>query len=172
MATKIFPTTVYIFLLIELLAVSYVDVIKRKIGNIWSLINVIVFFVLIFLIPDQYSFNAKSFSYSIVFLMVGFLLFLLKIMGGGDSKYLSTMFLLIPVSFQDIAMLSLIYTTIFIGAGIILINTVKNYKSIFESIKNRNLARIKLLYGKKLAFAPVVLLSWFIFGWINKERIF
>jgi prepilin peptidase CpaA len=172
MGIENFPTTVYLFMLIELLAVSYIDLFRKKIANIWSVLNIVVFCILLFILPNHYSINVKSFSYPLIFLFVGYVLFMLKIMGGGDSKYLSTMFLLVPENHQDAAMISLIYTTIFIGTSIILFNTFKNYKSIWESLKNRKYDRIRLIYGKKLTYAPVILLSWFVFGLINRGIIF
>ena len=92
----IIPYTFYYFLLIELFAVSILDLKTRQIKNFWSFLNLglLVLFVLMF--PDSYRFGYDHFIHSIVFFSIGFIFFIIKIMGAGDTKFLTTFFLLIP----------------------------------------------------------------------------
>ncbi len=166
------PQSVYIFLLIELVAVSYLDILHRKISNLWPILNLIVFFIIVFIVPDVYKFELKQFFYSLAFLIVGFTLFLLKIMGPGDTKYLFSFFILIPVSQHEIAFLALLYLTILMGLSLMIYNSYKNRNKIREAFKTSNVAMIKDIYGSKFPYAPVILLSWIWFGWTNRKVLF
>ena len=67
---------IYVFLLVQLLAVSYIDLRQRKISNIWPILNICLFIALLFLFPEQYKFISagklyvEQILYSIVFLVV------------------------------------------------------------------------------------------------------
>jgi len=121
-----FPVVVFIFIAIQLLVVAYVDFKTRIISNFWVLVNFIFFIVLTFLFPNLYHWNIQTFIFSLVFLGAGFFLYSLNIMGGGDSKYLSSMYLLVPYSFQDQVFVYLLYTTIIVGSSLLLFNLIKN----------------------------------------------
>ena len=84
-----------IFISIEIILVSLIDLKERKISNWWSILNIGVFFVLLYLFPSLYHFSWKTFIFPSVFFVAGFILFLMRIMGGGDSKYLSSIFLIV-----------------------------------------------------------------------------
>lgn len=84
----------YLFILIELIFVSIGDVKNRKIPNMWVITNIVVSIFLFILFPNMYELRGETFQFPIVFIFVGFLLFQLKVMGGGDSKYLASFFLL------------------------------------------------------------------------------
>ena len=166
------PVTVYIFLLIELIAVSYIDLVQRRISNYWIILNLCFFVTFLLIMTDFYSLKMETFFYSIVFFLVGFFLFQLKIMGGGDSKYLFSLYLLIPVDFHDSAFICLIYSTIIVGSNVFLLNIFKNRKRIHKALLDKNIKSIKFIFGSKFPFVPVVLLSWIWFGWINRATIF
>ncbi len=166
------PLTVYIFLLIELIAVSYVDILHRKISNYWVIVNVLTFVTLLIISPQIYLLSISTFFYSFVFLVVGFILFIFNIMGGGDSKFLFSVYLLIPVYLQESAFLNLIYSTLFIGGILLITNIVRNRQQIKFAIKYKDMGKLKIVIGRKFAFSPVVLISWIVFGWENYKYFF
>lgn len=166
------PLSVYIYIFINLLFVSYGDIKTQKIPNLWSILNIIVFIALLFVFPQQYSFTFETFFFSIVFLIVGFILFLLKIMGGGDSKFLFTFFLVVPLSAHFVTLYSLIIATVMIGSFFFITNLVKNFDKIVEYAKVGNKKGIKDCFGTKFSFAPVILISWIFVGWYLREKIF
>ena len=163
---------IYLFLLVQLLAVSYIDVRERKISNIWPILNICLVIVLLFLFPEQYKFFSAGKPYvdqllfSMVFLLVGFILFLLRIMGGGDSKFLVSLFLIIPYSIQEKAFTHLLLSTIIIGTFILFVNLSKHVDVILDVFRNGNLRRLKMIFGSKFPFAPVILISWI---WLGLE---
>lgn len=159
------PISVYLFLVIELLAVSYGDLKTKKIPNIWSILNLFIFVLLILILPDYYKVQWKMLFYSFAFLFVGFMLFLVKIMGGGDSKFLFTFYLLVPVSAQDKVFIFLLYSTLIIGSLIFLMVTFKNFYKIIEIWQSGQWGNFKKIYGTKFSFAPVMLFSWIWMGW-------
>lgn len=165
------PITVYIFLSIQLLFVAYHDLKTRTISNFWLLINFFVYLNLLWIFPEIYFFNLYTFVFPLAFFVVGFVLFYLKIMGGGDSKYLSSMFLLVPVSYQDSTFTYLLYTTILVGSTLIVFNILKNFDKIIFMARVYDIGGIKRIFGKKFTYAPVIFIAWMWFGWQNRNVI-
>ena len=159
------PISIYLFLLIELFVVSYGDIKTNKIPNMWPILNIVMFLLMLILFPDNYHFEFNTFFYSLVFLLVGFVLFLLKIMGAGDTKFLFSFFLVVPVSMHESMLMNLLISTIIIGLFFLLQNTLKNFENILESVKIGDIKRIKTYYGTKFSYAPVILISWIWLGW-------
>lgn len=165
------PLVVYVFIAIQLLVVAYIDFKTKKISNVWALINIIFFFVLSWLFPDIYQWSFQLLFIPLAFLVVGFVLFLMNIMGGGDSKYLSALYLLIPVNLQETTFLYLLYSTILVGSTLLLFNTLKHLDNIIVHYKMRDIAGIKRIYGQRFTYAPVVFIAWMWFGWQNLKII-
>ncbi len=159
------PWTIFWFLVLELTAVAWGDVRTQKIPNSWSLLNIACFIMLLIVWPEYYPLALSTFLYSAVFLAVGFVLFLLKIMGGGDSKFLFSFFLLVPVSLQARALVLLLLSTILIGGFLLLTNVGRNHEKIVAYIKSGYIRGIKECFGTKFSFAPVILLAWLWLGW-------
>lgn len=151
--------------MIELALVSWGDVRTQKIPNAWSVFNLFAFTLLLLLWPDHYPLQWGTFMYSTVFLLVGFGLFLLRVMGGGDSKFLFSFFLLIPVALQPRALVALLVSTILIGGFLFLTNLGKNHEKIVAYLKTGYIKGIKECFGTKFSFAPVILLAWMWLGW-------
>ncbi len=166
------PVLVYGFLLIELIFVAYIDFKYKRISNTWSLINLVMYFVLLFLFPKFYSFELHVLFFPLAWFAVGLFLFALKIMGAGDSKFLMAFFLLIPLHMQESVFFSLTYVTIFVGILLFFTNTLNNIGRLFNAIRFSNIYDIKSVYGKRFSFAPVILLAWMLFGWINRDKFF
>jgi len=165
------PLVVYLFLSIQLLFVAYTDFKTRTISNFWPIINIFVFLNLMWIFPQIYLFKWQILIFPIAFIFVGFILFLMKIMGGGDSKYLSSMFLLIPIEVQDTAFIYLLYTTVIVGSTLIIFNLLKNFDRICLMAKTYDINGIKKLFGKKFTYAPVIFIAWMWFGWQNRMNI-
>lgn len=161
------PMMVFIFLAIQLLVVAYIDFKTSKISNIWILINFLFFCILTVVYPKIYVWSFGIMLFPVVFLIVGFLLFIMNIMGGGDSKYLSSLYLLIPLGFQEIVFLYLLYTTVIIGSSLLLFNALKNLDNIILLIRIGDVNGIKKIFGKKFTYAPVIFIAWMWFGWQN-----
>lgn len=161
------PWVVYIFISIQLLFVAYIDFKTQKISNIWMLVNSIFFIVLCLIFPSLYIVNFQTFIIPFAFLFVGFALFLMNIMGGGDSKYLSSLYLLVPLKFQEATFIYLLYATILVGSILLLVNILKNFDTIVLHLKMRDITGIKKIFGKKFTYAPVIFIAWMWFGWQN-----
>lgn len=160
-----FPIILYIFILVEVLIVGYIDFKYKKIFNYWSLINVVVYCISLFVFKNYFFFNISTFMWPLGFLIVGFFLFTLKIMGGGDSKFLFSFFLIIPEKFHEVFFLNLIYATVVVGCLMLIFNTVKNIDKLKIAYIHKDMSFIRNVYGTKFAYAPIIGLSWILFGW-------
>jgi len=163
------PIPIYLFILIELLFVSYGDIKTDRIPNAWSILNIIIFFILVLVESQTYHLSANVFLFSFAFLIVGFALFLLNIMGGGDSKFLFTFFLLVPESLQDTIFTNLLVSTIVVGSIFFLTNLARNLEKLLAFYKIRDFKGMKSCFGTKFSFAPVILIAWVWLGWSVRE---
>ena len=166
------PISVFLFLFAELVAVSYIDWKYKKISNFWSILNMLLFVVVLQVFPGVYALSWRSLIVSMSFLFVGFILFRLKIMGAGDSKFLFSLYLLIPESLQEDCFLYLTISTILIGVSLLIYNTYKNADILDQAVKTKNIALIKKVYGSRFSYAPVVLLSWVILASFKWNRLY
>lgn len=157
----------YTFVFIELVFVTIADIKHKKISNLWSLLNIFLAITLFILFPKIYTFNFEALQYSLVFIVVGFFLFLLNIMGGGDSKYLASFFLIIPVSLQDLIFYYLLITTIVVGLLFFFRNVIQERQNIISSLLRQDVGGIKKSFGTKFAYAPVIMTTWILFGLTN-----
>jgi prepilin peptidase CpaA len=163
------PLPLYIFILIELIFVSVGDIKYRKIPNLWIILNLFASATLFISFPEIYEFRNEAFQFTVVFIIVGFALFLLKVMGGGDSKFLASFFLMIPFSFQDKVFSYLLVSTVMIGCAFFIHNIFKNHEEIYTSVRDKNLQGVKKCFGTKFPFAPVILVTWVLIGWDLKD---
>ncbi len=164
--------SVYLFLFLELVFVGWIDLKYKRISNWWSIINLILFVLLMIFFPQVYAFKFATFFFSLAFLFVGFILFLLKIMGAGDVKYLFTFYLLVPSGYHENTFLALLYVTISVGVVLLSYNTLKNLNRLWYALIFRDVQMIKFVFGKKFSFAPIILASWIWFGWEKRLEIF
>ena len=161
------PIVVYIFISIQLLFVAYIDFKTQKIANMWMIINFIFFCLLSVVFPTIYLWSIHALIFPLAFLFVGFALYVMNIMGGGDSKYLSSLYLLVPLNLQETVFTYLLYATILVGSTLLLFNLLKNLDIIIIHFKMRDIAGIKKIFGKKFTYAPVIFIAWMWFGWQN-----
>lgn len=165
------PWSVYFFLLFQLCIVAYVDFKTKKISNKWSLVNILIFIICLFLYDHFYQVSFVSLFYPFTFLLVGFILFVLNIMGAGDVKYLFSFYLLVPLQSQETAFLCLAYATLMTGIILLFLNIIQKFDKLKLAIGLKDIKIIKSIFGTRFSYAPVILLSWIWFGWLiwNKK---
>ena len=156
---------IYSYLLVEILVVSYFDIKNKTISNLWSLIHLVLYGLLFVFVPQDYFFGWNSFIHPVSFFVVGYILYLWDIMGAGDVKYITTLILLIPGKLHYFYIEKIIEVTILFSLLILILNFLNNSKGIIIKIKERRFKEIFSFFGNKFSFAPVLLLTWFVFGW-------
>ncbi len=149
-----------LLLLIELSAVAYLDWRDRKISNLWSIFNIILGLLLMALYPEIFNISWEILIYPSIFLVIGFILYLLDVMGAGDAKFLSTFLLLIPVVDQEEFIVMLIYSTIAVGLGFLIYNSLKSIKIVIMAARLKDWKSLKSCFGTRFAYAPVILATW------------
>ena len=107
--------------------------------------------------PNAYKWTIYILIFPMAFLFVGFILFWMNIMGGGDSKYLSSLYLLIPIKFQEVTLVYLLYATILVGSTLLLFNILKNFDTIWLHLKMGDIVGIKKIFGKNLLMLQLFL---------------
>lgn len=162
------PASIFTIILIELLFVAWIDIKTKKISNYWILVNLTGFIALVFLQPEIFEFSVRALFMPLVFVLVGYMLFTLNIMGAGDSKYLFSIFLLVPYPMHDLALYTLIYSTVVVGLISSVINLFSNKEKLKKASETKDMALLKSILGKKFTYAPVILLSWLWFGYLGK----
>lgn len=158
------PVPLFIFGLIQLSVVSYYDVKYRKISNAWPALNIAVYLFALILFKGEYTYALETFVFTGLFLVVGIVLFALKIMGGGDSKFLASIFLIIPLKGQDEFFTYLLILTIVVGGALFLSNIFANIGVLWKAFQNGALNQVKSVFGKKFPFSPVILGAWICLG--------
>jgi prepilin peptidase CpaA len=164
------PIALYLAILIELAFVSWIDIKTKKISNYWSIFNILIYILLLFIYPNFYFFRWDTFLFSTVFLVIGFGLFLLNIMGGGDSKFLFSFFLIVPLALHEKFFSYILISTVITGVIFFFMNLITNFKKLVESLRQRNYQEVKTCFGSKFAFAPVILLAWLSLGWYLRNN--
>lgn len=153
----------YSLILIELIIISIIDIKTKKISNFWPLSN-IIFGLIFYLFFDLYDWSWPVLIYPVVWLGVGFVLFLIGIMGAGDSKLLSSLFLLIPLDFHHLMLEQVIISTLVVGFVNLIMKMVRDFRTIkayaFSAYWKGFLEKIK----SRFSFAPVVLIAWILLG--------
>lgn len=150
--------------LIELLIVSTVDLKKKKISNYWFLINVILAVIFHFAMKDTFPFSAEIFIFPVGWILGGFLLFLLNVMGAGDSKYLASLFLMVPVEYHMVLFGKLVSSTIIVGIILLTMKIIKDFKVIKAYTLASYWAGVREAIKSRFSYAPVILLAWILFG--------
>ena len=144
----------YYYLFIELVAVSWGDIKYRKISNAWSLLNLATFFMLVIFFPSGYSISLSALLYPIIFFLAGFFLFVFGIMGGGDSKFLATFFLLIPPDGHDDFLLILLCGTILFAGGPVIYRSIRNFSQLWGVFLTRDWGQLKKYTAKNPLLPP------------------
>ncbi len=163
MATAELPLFYWCILTANLCAVAYYDLRTRKIKNFWSLANLLFLPMPFFLATDitPYLVFTQILIPVIVFVL-GIFLFTKKLMGAGDSKYLSTFLLILPFQLQIVFVSNLLLLTASIGLILLGIKIAALHPSLSY------FATIRFNWQDRFPYAPVFLMSWI---WIILEII-
>ncbi len=161
-----FPLYLYSYFLVEVLVVAVNDFRTKKIKNIWSIIHVIAA-GLLFLFHDAFVFEFTFFKFPAILFGVGYILYLLKIIGAGDVKYLSTLLLLVPKKFHEEVIVQLLITTFFVGFLIVLLRVALKWKNLVLIIYTQSFFGDQASRKYKFSYAPVILITWLLWGWRN-----
>ncbi|MES2528559.1 MAG: prepilin peptidase [Bdellovibrionota bacterium] len=152
----------YSLLLAELFVVSFIDIRTKKISNLWSLAHIGIFAGLQIYAGELPELT--HFIFPLGMIVVGFILFLFHIMGAGDSKYLASIFLLIPTPLHMPFMEKLLTVTIFVGTILIVMKFVKSAAKIKAYLVTFYFKALKAEIHSRFSYAPVILVAWILFG--------
>lgn len=157
-------TVIFFLILIELFFVGWIDLKTKKISNRWVLANIGASVVAHLLLSDLYPFTWSVFFFPMGFLTGGFLLYLLGIMGAGDSKFLASLFLLIPLEFHLTFFEKLIYSTMITGSFLLLFKVFEHGQTLKAYIFSRYWKGIKQTISSRFSYAPVICVAWILMG--------
>ncbi len=154
---------VFFLIFIELLIVTWIDLKKKIISNKWVIFN-FLFFLCLCLTPNLII-SKEHFYYPAFSILIGFFLYLLNIAGAGDSKYLSSLFLLIPDKLHWLFFETLLESTAVMGTVFLILKIGKNFAAFKSYFLSRYWIGIRDKIKSEFSYAPVILFSWIILGW-------
>jgi prepilin peptidase CpaA len=147
------------------LIVAWRDLRIKKISNAWALIN----FLLV--APSLYIFNSDVYPWSwsvliypVSWIIGGFILFNLRIMGAGDSKYLASLFAITPPGMHEKMLLILIYSTLMVGFVLLGKKIAQDFRKIRAYAITAYWKGLRDSIRSQFSYAPVILLAWLILG--------
>jgi len=151
-------------ILIELLIVSWVDFKTKKISNYWIMSNLIFATLLFSLGSHLYQLSWNIFLFPLGFIGIGFILFLVNIMGAGDSKYLASLFVVTPFDYHFIFFEKIIISTIMVGTILLISKFFKHRREMVAFTFNRHWKGIQEIIRSRFSYAPVISVAWILLG--------
>ena len=148
----------------QLMLVAWFDLKKKTISNYWPVLNLLTAIAVYLSLPQTFEFSWAIFLFPIGFIVIGFLLFLVGIMGAGDSKYLASLFLVIPVQYHLPFFEKLLIATILIGGILLTFKIIMNFSKLRAYMWAQYWKGLKETIRSKFSYAPVILLAWIILG--------
>lgn len=155
---------VFILLFAELVVITQIDIRKAKISNRWVLLNLGLTPLAYFLFPSTYQWDWLVLLFPLGFIVFGFILFLMGIMGAGDSKYLASLFLLIPREGQWALAEMLLYVTMLVGFILLLRTVLKKRTEVKAYLVSHHWKGLLSLIGSRFSYAPVILIAFSLTG--------
>jgi prepilin peptidase CpaA len=149
---------------IELLIVAWIEFKTEKISNMWALLNLILALILYTNFRSLYPMSWEILLFPLGSICLGFILYLFNIMGAGDSKYLGSLFLIIPLEYQFLFFEKLVASTILTGGILFFIRLFKQRHELKVFFFTRYLEGIKDAIKSRFSYAPVVTLAWLLLG--------
>jgi prepilin peptidase CpaA len=156
--------TIFSVIAIELLIVAWFDLKKKKISNLWPLFNLALAIVFFVSFPTLYQWDYSLLLFPLGFIVGGFILFLMDIMGAGDSKYLASLFVVIPLDHQYLYFQKLVMMTLVVGSLLLLRSLISNYEKIRAYFNSHYWRGFKDIIRSRFSYAPVMLLAWLLLG--------
>jgi prepilin peptidase CpaA len=157
-------TIVYLLIALELFIVSWWDLKHKRISNLWSIANITIAVGCYLFWPGQYSWAWEVLIFPFGFIVGGFALFLLHIMGAGDSKFLASLFLILPLEFHLTFFEKLLLTTIVVGGILLIVKMLKNPAKIRAYFMTAYWQGVRDLIKSHFSYAPVIGLAWILLG--------
>lgn len=146
----------------ELLNVSLIDLKSKKIANYWTLVNILI--AIAFYVFGGFAFEWRIFIFPVATIVLGFFLFLAKIMGAGDSKYLASLFIMLPFHYQQIYLENVLLSTILVGGVLFIAKLVLKYKRIKGYALSWHFKGVIEEIRSRFSYAPVLFLAWLLLG--------
>lgn len=153
----------YGYVAVQLLVVAGIDLKTKKISNYWHLLNLIVGACLYIFVPD-FLFKWEVLLFPAGFILFGFLLFLGGVMGAGDSKYLSSLCLVIPLEFHLPFLEMLLMCTMVVGGLLLLYRILRDFRKLQAYAWSRYWQGIRDVIKSEFSYAPVIFLAWVFMG--------
>jgi prepilin peptidase CpaA len=157
-------TIIFALILCELLIVAWIDYQTEKISNKWVVLNAVASVILHASIRNLYPLSWEVLLFPVGFIVIGFFLYLLNIMGAGDSKFLASLFLIVPLEFHLLFFSKLIISTIVVGSVLLIIRFVKHGPQLKAYFLSHYWQGIKTTLKSRFSYAPVIFLAWIILG--------
>lgn len=157
-------TIIFGLILIELMFVAWIDYKTEKISNKWIAVNAVASVILHLTVRTLYPWSWEVLLFPIGFVVVGFLLYLLNIMGAGDSKFLASLFLIVPLEFHLLFFSKIVISTIVVGAVLLMIRFIKHGPQLKAYFVSQYWEGIKITLKSRFSYAPVIFLAWIILG--------
>lgn len=155
---------VFALVLAELLVVGWIDYKTQKISNKWILVNAVVAIGLYAFGGSYYPLSWQMLFFPLGFIVIGFLLFLMNVMGAGDSKFLASLFLLIPLEYQLLFFEKLVVSTIITGSILLTIKVISEKERLKAYLLSRYWPGIRDTIKSRFSYAPVVTVAWILLG--------
>ena len=161
------PLVVFFLLLFEIMVVSIIDIFKKKISNWWVLLNLFLFVLCLLIFPKSYVFSVSLLYYPFGWIVLGFILYKLKVMGAGDSKYLFSLFFIVPASSHEEFTVIVLIVTVILAAIQLVIRFSINLGENIRQVMVGDFSFFREVRGSKFSYAPVIFLSWLYLGYAN-----
>lgn len=156
--------SIFGLILVELIIVGWIDFKTEKISNLWVLVNILLSLVFHLAFRDQYPFSLELLLFPAGFIGIGFILYLMNIMGAGDSKFLASLFLIIPLEYHLTFFEKLVLSTIVTGAFLLVFRIIRNGSTLKAYYISHYWAGIKLTLKSRFSYAPVICVAWILMG--------
>lgn len=154
----------YSFITLQLFLVAWLDVKKHTISNYWVIANFLISPVLYLALPESYDFAWELFIFPVGFIAIGFLFFLMGIMGAGDSKYIASLFMVIPENLHMVFFDGLLYGTLLVGSLMLGFRIIQRQKELRAYLMAQYWQGIKDIIKSRFSYAPVIFLAWIYLG--------
>lgn len=85
-------------------------------------------------------------------------------MGAGDSKYLASVFAVVPPDLQMVMFSQLVNATILVGLFLISLKLAKDFQKIKAYALTTYWQGLKEILRSRFSYAPVILIAWLFVG--------
>lgn len=155
---------IFFLIFIQLVVVGWVDFKTQKISNNWFFVNIGASVLLHIFMQQYYPLTWEMLIFPVGIVVVGFFLYLAHVMGAGDSKYLASLFFVIPLELHLPFLEKIVVSTIFTGFSLLIFRFVKEGPKLKAYFMNSYWEGIKNTIKSRFSYAPVILVAWILLG--------